>query len=44
MMALLITIAIRLLEIFAVGLIGSGLVLVLTTIEDVQELVEAKKE
>ena len=38
-MALLITIAIRFLEtIFAVGLIGSVLVLVLTMFEDFQEL------
>ena len=38
-MALLITIAIRFLEtIFALGLIGSVLVLVLTMIEDFQEL------
>ena len=38
-MALLITIAIRLLEtIFAIGLIGSVFVLVLTMIEDFQEL------
>jgi len=43
-MALLITIAIRFLEtIFAVGLIGSMLVLVLTTIEDDRELVGDKK-
>ena len=43
-MALLITIAIRFLEtIFAVGLMGSVLVLVLTTIEDVRELSGDKK-
>jgi hypothetical protein len=43
-MALLITIAIRLLEtIFAVGLIGSVLVLVLTMIEDFQDCLVAGK-
>ena len=43
-MALLITIAIRLLEtIFAVGLIGSVFVLVLTMIEDFQELLGKEK-
>ena len=43
-MALLVTIAIRLLEtIFAVGLIGSVLVLVLTMIEDFQELFGSEK-
>jgi len=43
-MALLITVAIRLLEIiFAVGLIGSVLVLVLTMIEDFQELFGKEK-
>ena len=43
-MALLITIAIRFSEtIFAVGLIGSVLVLVLTMIEDFQELFGSEK-
>ena len=43
-MALLITIAIRILEtIFAVGAIGSVLVLVLTMIEDFQELFGKEK-
>jgi hypothetical protein len=43
-MALLITIAIRFLEtIFAVGLIGSVFVLVLTMIEDFQELFGKEK-
>jgi len=43
-MSLLIAIAIRFLEtIFAVGLIGSVLVLVLTTIEDIRELFGDKK-
>ena len=43
-MALLITLAIRFLEtIFAVGLIGSVFVLVLTMIEDFQELFGKEK-
>ena len=43
-MALLITIAVRFLEtIFAVGLIGSVFVLVLTMIEDFQELFGKEK-
>jgi hypothetical protein len=43
-MALLITIAIRFLEtIFAVGLIGSAFVLVLTMFEDFQELFGKEK-
>ena len=43
-MLLLITIAIRFLEtIFAVGLIGSVFVLVLTMIEDFQELLGKEK-
>ena len=43
-MTLLITVAIRFLEtIFAVGLIGSVFVLVLTMIEDFQELVGKEK-
>jgi hypothetical protein len=43
-MALLMTIAIRFLEtIFAVGAIGSVFVLILTTIEDIQELFGKEK-
>ena len=43
-MALLMTIAIRFLEtIFAVGAIGSVFVLILTTIEDIEELFGKEK-
>jgi hypothetical protein len=43
-MALLMTIAIRFLEtIFAVGAIGSVFVLILTTMEDIQELFGKEK-
>ena len=43
-MALLMTVAIRFLEtIFAVGAIGSVFVLILTTIEDIQELFGKEK-
>jgi hypothetical protein len=43
-MALLMTIAIRFLEtIFAIGAIGSVFVLILTTIEDIQELFGKEK-